>query len=134
MVAEIRPYTSRPMGRPLTRPRPKQGARLAALRMAAGLSQAELGRAIGETQQNIAFWELSSKPPRSDVLSKLAKVLDVTVETLLGEDAEPRRSRRPGPVSKVQRALEQIRSLPKSKQDLVVQFVETLVEQHRKAG
>lgn len=133
MVAEIRPYTSRPMGRPLTKPRPKQGARLAALRVAAGLSQAELGRAIGETQQNIAFWELSSKPPRSDVLSKLAKVLDVRVEVLLGEAAD-QRVRRPGPVSKVQRALEQIRSLPKSKQDLVVQFVETLVEQHRKAG
>lgn len=133
MDLEIGPYNPRSMGRPLTKPRPKQGARLAALRRAAGLSQAELARAVGETQQNIAFWELSPKPPRSDVLPKLAKALGVRVDALLG-DAEPRPVRRPGPVSKVQRVLEQISSLPKSKQDLVVQFVETLVDQHRKAG
>jgi len=133
MQLEIRPYNSRPMGRPLTKPRHKQGARLAALRQAAGLSQAELARAVGETQQNIAFWELSAKPPRSDVLPKLAKVLGVRIEVLLGE-AEPRTARRPGPVSKAQRVLDQISTLPKSKQDLVVQFVETLVEQHRRAG
>ena len=133
MDVEIRPYTPRPMGRPLTKPRPKQGARLAALRRNVGLSQAELARAVGETQQNIAFWELSTKPPRSDVLPKLSKVLGVRIEVLLGE-GEPRPVRRPGPVSKVQRVLEQLSSLPKSKQDMVVQFVETLVEQHRKAG
>ena len=121
------------MGCPLTKPRPKQGARLAALRRAAGLSQAELARAVGETQQNIAFWELSSKPPRSDVLPRLAKVLGVRVEELLGEQAFAP-PRRPGPVGKLQRAFELASSLPRKQQELVTQFVETLAEQQKRAS
>jgi len=121
------------MGRPLTKPRPKQGARLAAMRVAAGLSQAALARAVGETQQNIAFWELSAKPPRSDVLPRLARVLGVSVEDILGEPVA-RMRKRPGPVGKLQRVFEEAASLPRNKQDLVAQFVATLVEQHKKAS
>jgi transcriptional regulator with XRE-family HTH domain len=43
---------------------------------------------IGESQQNVAFWEQSETPPRSDVLPKMAKVLGVRVEALLGEESE----------------------------------------------
>jgi hypothetical protein len=59
-------------GPELSRPRPRQGARPTAFRQAAELTQVELARLIGE------------KPPRSDVLPKLAKVLGVRVEALLG--------------------------------------------------
>ncbi len=72
------------MGRPIAKPRPAQGARLAALRKAAGLSQAELAKALGVPQSSIGFWETASKPPRSDILPKLAKALGVRVEDLLG--------------------------------------------------
>ena len=132
-LAETRPYTARVMGRPLTKQRPKQGARLAAMRRAAGLSQAELARAVGETQQNIAYWELSSKPPRSDVLPRLAKALGVRVEDLLGETvaATPRR---PGPVGKLQRAFELASSLPRRQQEIVTEFVFTLVEKQKRAS
>lgn len=51
---DLRPYTLG-MGRKLTKTRPPQAARLVALRKAAGLSQAELARLIGEPQANIAF-------------------------------------------------------------------------------
>jgi transcriptional regulator with XRE-family HTH domain len=68
------------MPRTLTKTRPSQGAHLAALRQAAGFSQSALAAQVGETQQNIAFWEQSDKPPRSDVLPKLARVLGVSVE------------------------------------------------------
>ncbi|MBK7951648.1 MAG: helix-turn-helix transcriptional regulator [Deltaproteobacteria bacterium] len=47
------------MPRKLQRTRPKQGSRLAALRRAAGLTQTELAQLVGETQQNIAYWEQS---------------------------------------------------------------------------
>lgn len=61
-LARTRPYTPA-MARKLDRPRPKQGARLAALRRGAGLTQTELAQLVGEPQQNIAFWEQSEKPP-----------------------------------------------------------------------
>jgi transcriptional regulator with XRE-family HTH domain len=130
-LPEIRPYTPSVMGRPLTKPRPKQGAHLAALRRAAGLSQAELARAIGESQQSIAFWELSAKPPRSEVVPKLAKALGVPVDVILGE--APRAVRRPGPVSKLQQTFEKARALSPREQELVIRFIDTLVDQ-RKAG
>lgn len=129
---ETRPYP-RGMGRPLTKPRPKQGARIAAFRRAAGLSQAELADAVGVQQQTIAFWELSDKPPRSDVLPKMAKTLGVRVEDLLG-DTPVNAVRKPGPAGKLQKALELAQKLPKREQDLVLQFVETLVSQRRKAS
>ena len=83
-------------GRKLSKARPRQGARLAAFRQAAGLTQVELAQLIGESQQNVAFWEQSEKPPRSDVLPKMAKVLGVRVEALLGEELP--RFHKSGPV------------------------------------
>jgi transcriptional regulator with XRE-family HTH domain len=120
------------MPRRLGRPRPKQAARLVALRKAAGLSQAELADACGVSPKSIAYWETSPTPPRSDVLPRLAKALGVRVEELLGE--RPVEPRRPGPVGKLQRVFEQAGALPRRDQDLVAKFVETLVEQHQRAG
>ena len=121
------------MARPLTRKRPQQGAHLAALRKAAHLSQAELGKLIGESQQNIAYWECADKPPRSDVLPKLAKALGVTVEQLLKPNGAT--VRRGGPVGKVQKVFEEVSRLPRRQQDKIVEFVSALVEQYkRKAG
>jgi transcriptional regulator with XRE-family HTH domain len=51
------------------------------------LSQYELARYVGVPQANIAFWERSEKPPRSEVLPKMAEALGVSVEYLLNVDA-----------------------------------------------
>jgi hypothetical protein len=63
----------------------------------------------------------------------MAEVLGVPVEALLGTEPAVI-SRRPGPVGKLQRVFEEACSLPRSKQELVVQFVATLVEQQKKAS
>lgn len=119
--------------RKLTKPRPRQGARLAALRRAAGVTQAELATLVGESQPNIAYWELSEKPPRSDVLPKMARVLGVSVEELLSSDVVP--ERRHGPVGRMQKIFEEVSRLPRRQQDKVIEFVEAFVAQQvRKAG
>lgn len=110
---------NRGMGRPISKPRPKQGARLAAFRQEAGLSQTELAQALGVTQSSVAYWETAAKPPRSEILSKMAKVLGVRVEQLLdGPSAPLRLARKTGPVGKLQRVLEEATALPRSKQEL----------------
>lgn len=129
---EIDPYNP-PMARKLSKHRPSQGARLVALRKAAGLSQVELARLIGETQQNVAYWEQSERPPRSDALPKLAEVLGVKIEDILGEGQLPAR-RRHGPVGKVQRLFDEVARLPRGQQEKVVQFVDALLAQFRRAG
>lgn len=125
---EIQPYAAS-MSRRSTRTPPKQGAHLAALRRAAGLTQAELAEAVGVPQTNIAFWEFSDKPPRSDVLPRLAQALGVTVEVVLKPAAPPPVRRKRGPRGRLQKAFEQAASLPKRQQQLVEQFVSTLVAQ-----
>ncbi len=44
-----------------------------ALRKAAGLTQIELAKFLKVPQANIAFWEWSDKPPRSDLFPAMAK-------------------------------------------------------------
>jgi len=123
------------MARKLSRPRPEQGARLAAYRRAAGLSQKELAELIGEPQQNISYWEQSDKPPRSDILDRLAKVLGVSVEQLVSGKAA--RGKRGGPVGKAQKVFEAVSRLPRRQQEKIVEFVSALIDQyerHQKAS
>jgi transcriptional regulator with XRE-family HTH domain len=129
-LAEIRPYNSG-MARPSSKPRPKQGSRLATLRKAAGLSQTELAKAISVSQQTVAYWETSAVPPRSDVLPKMAKALGVRVEDILG-DAPVNAVRQPGPVGEVQRTFEEVRKLPRKQQRKVIEMVQALVEQYKR--
>ena len=118
------------VGRKLTRHRPSQGARLAEFRKVADLSQYELARLLGVSQANIAFWELSDKPPRSEVLLKMAEVLGVTVEALLSG----RPVRKGGPVGKVRKLFEEVSHLPRNQQDKVVEFVSAFVAQNKQNG
>lgn len=122
-----KPAYSDDMPRKLSKLRPKQGTRLLELRRAAKLSQTELAELVGETQRNIAFWEQSDKPPRSDVLPKLAEVLGVRLEDLLTVDRPP--ARRGGPVGKVRRLFDEVSQLPRRDQGLVIQLVSALVDQ-----
>lgn len=120
------------MPRTLSKPRPVQGTHLLELRKAANLSQAELAELVGETQRNIAYWEQSDKPPRSDVLPKLAEVLGIRVENLLLPESQLRR--RGGPVGKVRRVFEEVSRLPKREQNKIVETVSALVNQYRRTA
>jgi transcriptional regulator with XRE-family HTH domain len=113
-------------------PRPKQGAHLLALRQRAGLTQAELAKFIGVPQGNIAFWEWSAKPPRSDLLSLMAKALRVRVEQLLVNANATPLATRSGPVGEVQKVFEEVRRLPRKQQRKIIETVTALVEQYRR--
>lgn len=125
-----------PKGPKKRSPRPAHGARLLALRKAAGLSQTQLADLVGETQGNISFWERTDKPPRSDILPKLARVLGVSVETLLGVNDEvpkaPPLASGPGRTGELQRAFEEARTLPRRQQQKVVEFVIAFVNEHKR--
>lgn len=134
---QARPYNPGvPRGPKKRSPRPVQGARLLALRKAAGLSQVQLAELIGETQGNISFWERTDKPPRSDILPKLARVLGVSVEALLGESDEqpelPALASGPGRTGELQRAFEEARKLPRRQQQKVVEFVIAFVNEYKR--
>jgi transcriptional regulator with XRE-family HTH domain len=130
---EKQPYNPGAMGRRLTKTRPKQGVRLAELRKTAGLSQYELARMVGVPQANIAFWERSEKPPRSEVLPKMADALGVRIEDLLNGSAVTRmvKTGKSKPVGKVRQAFEEVSKLPRRQQDKVVEFVTAFVQHYQ---
>jgi transcriptional regulator with XRE-family HTH domain len=116
-------------------PRPQQGARLLALRKSAGLTQSELAQFLDVPQPNIAFWEWSDKPPRSDLLPKMAKAFGVRLEDLIVSTANQSLAKRKGPVGEVQRTFEAVTQLPRKQQRKVIEMVQALVDQYnRKAS
>ena len=101
--------------------------RLAELRKDAGLSQYELARYVGVPQANIAFWERSEKPPRSDVLPKMAQVLGVTVEDLIVGDEKPLKKKaaktNSRPAGRVREVFDRVSKLPRRQQEHIVNWV-----------
>lgn len=97
------------------------------LRETAGLSVREVARQIGESHTNVSYWERSGQIPRSDVLTRLAKALGVTVEELLGE-ARPRRPASPG--GRARQLFEAISKLPRRQQEKILDILEPFVREH----
>lgn len=117
-------------------PRPASGARLLALRQAAGLTQAELAHRIGERQTNVSFWERSDAPPRSDVLPKLAAALGAPIAALLGQPAEGAPlaplADNPGHVGELERAFDEVRGLPRRQQKRVLEVLLAVVHEYKR--
>ena len=105
----------------------KNPSALRALREAAGISQRELARQIGQDQSNVRYWETTGKIPRSDVLAPIAAALGVSVQELLGQ---PKPKRAPAPGGKVRQVFEAVTKLPRRQQQKIVEVVEALVSQH----
>lgn len=62
------------------------GKRVKELRIEKGLSQQELGLAIGVTKVSICGYENGTRIPTLDNLIKLAEVLETTTDYLLGRE------------------------------------------------
>jgi transcriptional regulator with XRE-family HTH domain len=112
-------------GRPAKRPRPPFGERLHALREAAGLSQQQLAERVGISQAAYAWWERRPVALRPDQIQKLATVLDVSADDLLG--VQPKRAK-PGPKTKLQAQIEQIQRLPRAKQQTISEVLDMAVK------
>ncbi len=118
------------MGRKLSKPRPKLGGHLMALRVHAGLSQEELAQRVGVPQQTIAFWEQSDKPPRSDVVPKLAEALGVSIPILFSENGVAVK-KKGGPDGKLRKIFEDASRLPRRQQEKIAEFVTAFINQYK---
>lgn len=105
-------------------------SRLRQLREAAGISQRELARQIGQVQSNIRYWEASGNLPRSEVLIPMAKALGVTVEEILGED-KTRRTVAPG--GKLGQVFEEAAKLPRRQQQKIIEMAEAYIAQYHQS-
>ena len=65
------------------------GIRVAKLRAAKGLSQAQLAERIGITKSMVSAYENSIRMPSYPVLIKITRVFNVSVDYLLGMENSP---------------------------------------------
>lgn len=79
------------------------GERIKALRKEKGWSQGELAEKVGTDGRQISRYENGHITPSADVLVKLAEVFDVSIDSLLVEDAarRPLRVEDPGLVDRL---------------------------------
>lgn len=103
------------------------GTRVADLRKELGLTQQQLADALGTTQQQVASYEVARLRIPASMLPRLARVLGVTLETLIGDEHRPAAKR--GPAPKLQQQIERIQQLPRSQQKFVMQMLDTVLAQ-----
>ncbi len=109
------------------------GDRLRALRTERGLTQTDLARLVGSHQTALSQIEVGRRGVSLHQVLKLAQVLKVTPDEILGKAAQTpsngdsRRRLRSG---RIQRRLERIEALPDAKQRALLQMVDAFLEKH----
>lgn len=100
------------------------GARITALRKAHRITQVQLAQTLGVSQQTITAYETGRRRIQVSVLPVIAQALRVSVEELI--DGQPK-TRKRGPTGKIQQQLEQVQQLPRAKQKLLSDVLESLL-------
>lgn len=107
------------------------GRRLAELRKGAGLTQEDLGKAVGVSNRVIAYYEGEGAQPPGAMLPGLAQALGVSVDALLGVKPAKRAGKAPPPrrgrKSKLDEQLQAVRQLPRSDQAFVSKFLDQVL-------
>ena len=101
------------------------GKRLSYFRQKKGMTQHELAEALGISRDLIGHYERRSQNPNLDFVIRVADLFEVSVDELLG--FKPERDKR-GPPPKVRKLADRISSLPKNKQAVVIEMIESYVD------
>ena len=112
------------------------GARVAALRARAGLTQGDVAERLGMSQRLLSYYEREASDIPASMLVPLADVLGVGVHELLGiSESGPRK---PGPKGYLQERFDAVREMPRKDQQFVVKFLDQVLEDYgrrrRKGG
>ena len=109
---------------------PTFSEKLIAARKAKGLTQIQLAERINSTQRAISSYENRLTYPPAPVLLKIAHVLDVTAEDLMGATKSKNKKASPQINPKTQKAwkkFQQILSLPEKDQRAIIRMINSLV-------
>lgn len=109
------------------------GAHISQLRKELGLTQADLARDLGVSQQTVFAYELGDRRPSVLMLAKMASVLDTPVETLIGLSKSQRPAHRRLSAAGVRQA-ERIQQLNKTQLRFVVKIIDVLIEMRKRSA
>jgi transcriptional regulator with XRE-family HTH domain len=108
------------------------GGRLAQIRQRRGLTQEELGKAVGVTQRVIAYYERDDAQPPGAVLVHLAQALRVSTDELLG--VRPMKDGTSPKTARLLKRLKRVEALPAADRRAVLKLADALLETRRRAG
>jgi transcriptional regulator with XRE-family HTH domain len=103
------------------------GLRIAGLRKDLDLTQQQLADLLGVSQQMVASYEVGRRRVPVSLLPTLARALATSLEALIGDDGQRRAKR--GPVPKLQQQLEQVSRLPKARQRVIAEVLDSMLAQ-----
>lgn len=107
------------------------GRRLAAIRKQRGVTQAQLGDAVGVSNRVIAYYETESDQPPGALLVDICQALKVSADELLGIKT-PAQSKAPK-LARLMNRLQQVADLPAAQQRAVLQHIDGLIASSKKA-
>ena len=113
-------------GRPPINQAPPFGRNLAALRKLRGWTQPQLADSLGITLAALTYYERQARNPSADFVGKVAKLFNVSVDELLEHSVKP--TKKPGPPSQLEERLTAIRQLPREKQKVVLQLLDSFLQ------
>ena len=106
------------------------GARIATLRKARSITQVQLAEKLGVSQQTLQSYECGRRRVPVSAMPAVAQHLDVSLDELFdapGQTAAKRGAAKRGPAPKWQQQIEQIATLPRAKQQVVMQMLDGLL-------
>jgi len=101
------------------------GSHVAALRKNHGMTQAEMARALGVSQQAVFAYELGDRRVSVLILRKIAKVFAVPLEDL-AELSKPERVRKGRLSPRAMRHAQRLQGLSKTHQRFVIRIIDVL--------
>jgi transcriptional regulator with XRE-family HTH domain len=105
------------------------GKRIAHIRKTQNLTQTQLAEQLGIAQQTMAHYEGGSLRISVATLLAAAEALKVSVDDVLYESAGSKAKAKRGPDSRLQQQIEKIRQLPRTKQQFVMEMLDTVIQQ-----
>lgn len=100
------------------------GSRVTQLRKSRGMTQAELSRALGVSQQAVFAYEIGDRRISVLVLERIAKLFKLSIDQLLDFGPVPIRKGRLSP--RAMRHAERLQALSKTQQRFVVRIIDVL--------
>tara|TARA_B100001093_G_scaffold364391_1_gene349191 strand:+ start:636 stop:1049 length:414 start_codon:yes stop_codon:yes gene_type:complete len=102
------------------------GERMAYYRKQKGLTQQELAKELEISRELVGHYERRCENPSIEFLIKLSKVIDISIDELLG--LKPEKPKK-GPSPKALKLAERISALPRNKQSFVIGMIEGAIKQ-----
>lgn len=109
------------------------GTHVTMLRKSRGMTQAELARAIGVSQQAVWAYELGDRRISVLVLAKLAKVFSTSVEDMVGL-SKPVRTPKRRLSPRCVRHAERLQALSKTQQRFLIRIIDVLEDSNSRRG